>query len=77
MGRRLRVLDHEFARGDFRLESDGLVRIVATTVKCDNPACNALYETSSFLGGHTFTCKKCGGRVMIRDLSTEEAAAGQ
>jgi len=42
---------------------------VATTVKCDNPRCTALYEVSSFLGGHTFTCNKCGSRVTIRDLS--------
>jgi hypothetical protein len=42
---------------------------VATTVRCDNPRCTALYEVSSFLGGHTFTCNRCGSRVTIRDLS--------
>ncbi len=42
---------------------------MATTVKCDNPRCTALYEVSSFLGGHTFTCNRCESRVTIRDLS--------
>jgi hypothetical protein len=46
---------------------------MATTVKCDNPRCDAVYEVSSVLGGHTFTCNKCGSRVTIRDLSEPEA----
>ena len=48
---------------------------MATVVKCDNPNCNAHYEVSSFLGGHTFTCNKCGSRVTVRDLSV--VAQGQ
>lgn len=40
-----------------------------TTVECDNPKCNALYEVPNFLGGHTFTCNRCGSRVTIRDVS--------
>jgi hypothetical protein len=50
---------------------------VATTVKCDNPRCDALYEASSFLGGHTFRCEKCGWRVTIRDISTEARRASE
>jgi len=42
---------------------------MATVVPCDNPRCTALYEVSSFLGGHTFTCNKCGSKVTVRDLS--------
>jgi hypothetical protein len=42
-----------------------------TTVKCDNPRCNAWYEVSNMLGGHTFTCNKCGSKVTIRDLRTQ------
>lgn len=41
----------------------------STAVRCDNPKCNALYEVPNLLGGHTFTCKKCGSRVTIRDVS--------
>jgi hypothetical protein len=41
-----------------------------TTVKCDNPKCNALYEISNLLGGHTFTCNQCGSKVTVRDIST-------
>jgi hypothetical protein len=46
---------------------------MATVVKCDNPKCSAHYEVSSFLGGHTFTCNRCGSRVTIRDLSYSSA----
>ena len=46
-----------------------------TTVKCDNPKCNALYEISNLLGGHTFTCNKCGGKVTVRDVSTSAKPA--
>jgi hypothetical protein len=50
---------------------------MATTVPCDNPNCAALYEVSSFLGGHTFTCNKCGSRVTIRDLSYTQPRQAQ
>ena len=48
---------------------------MATVVKCDNPECDAHYEVSSFLGGHTFTCNQCGSRVTIRDLSYSRPSA--
>jgi hypothetical protein len=47
----------------------------ATTVRCDNPKCNALYEISNMLGGHTFTCNRCGSKVTIRDLSFQPASS--
>jgi len=47
-----------------------------TTVKCDNPRCNAQFEVPNLLGGHTFTCNRCGSRVTIRDLSTSTRPEG-
>jgi hypothetical protein len=43
----------------------------STTVICDNPRCNASYEVDNKLGGHTFTCSRCGSRVTIRDLRAQ------
>jgi len=40
-----------------------------TTAMCDNPRCNAIYEVPNLLGGHTFTCNRCGSKVTIRGLS--------
>ena len=41
-----------------------------TTARCDNPRCNAIYEVPNLLGGHTFTCNRCGSKVTIRGHST-------
>lgn len=35
---------------------------MATIETCD---CGAMYEVSSFLLGHTFTCNKCGRKIVI------------
>src|ERR1035438_3399565 len=52
------------------MSRDSGYRPPPTTVKCDNPRCSALYEVSNLLGGHTFTCNRCGSKVTVRDVST-------
>jgi len=59
------------------MSRDSGYRPPPTMVKCDNPRCNALYEVSNQLGGHTFTCNRCGSKVTVRDVSTGAKTSGK